>query len=226
MSSDTIRINVALHTSRKHLIDMISDRGFDVKNYTNYTKEDILNMLNNYDKQKDIAEQNALDILVKNDKGDKLYVKYLLDEFKKNKINELVNLIYEKILKPKDTLIIIVNNMIVQSKNDKVSEYVFKLYKKKRFVQIFGIQNLMYNPSRHIKMPKHRILSSDEVDALLKKYNLNAKELPLIKREDPMAKYLGMREHDICEIIRTDKSSGYSIYYRRCVNDPLDDNHG
>lgn len=214
--TSTIKINVALHESRKHLLDMILDRGFNIDKYKNYTKDDILNMLNNYDKQKDIAEQNALDILVKNEQGDKLYVKYFLDEFNQKKITNLINLIYEKMLTARDTLIIIVNNEVLMSKTDKVSEYVNKLHKKKKYVQIFGIPNLMYNPSKHIKMPEHKIMKSNELIELIKKHNIMLNQLPIIKRDDPMAKYIGMRENDVCKITRPDTSGGYTTYYRIC----------
>lgn len=196
---------------------MISDRRYKIDNYKNYTEEDILNMLNNYDKQKDIAEQNALDIIVKNENNEKIYVKYFLDEFKQKKINDLINLIYDnKILSEKDTLILIVNNEVLMSKNDKVSEYVTKLHKKKKYVQIFGIPNLMYNPSKHIKMPKHEIMESKELINLINKHNIKLDQLPIIKRDDPMAKYIGMRENDVCKITRPDKSGGFDIYYRIC----------
>ena len=215
--TSTIKINVALHTSREHILDMISDRGFNIDKYRNYTKQDIYNMLSNYDKQKDIAEQNPLDIIASNDKKEKIYVKYFLDEFKQKKITELINSIYEKkILCEKDTLILIVNNEVLISKNDKVSEYITKLHKNKKYVQIFGIPNLMYNPSKHIKMPKHRIMSKKKLIEVMKTYNMKLENFPIIKRDDPMAKYLGMRENDVCEIIRPNRSGGFEPYYRIC----------
>ena len=216
--------------SRKHLLEMLEDRGFPVEHLKNYTPIDIKEMMVNHitGKFTTIPEIGPLDIFIEKNDGnqnpEKIYVKYRLDpKFKgTTSLTTQIIEIYEKYLTPKDTLIIL-NIQKVSMKigvKDKVDEeFVNDLYiRKNYFVQIFGLENFLLNVSRHQFVPKHSILTKQESIDLLTKYNCINKNIPTIKRDDAQAKYIGLRLKQICKITVENVSSGITEKYRLCVN--------
>jgi DNA-directed RNA polymerase I, II, and III subunit RPABC1 len=86
------------------------------------------------------------------------------------------------------------------------------------FVQIYGLENFLFNVARHQFVPKHTIIKKDEITKLMDKYNLkNLKNLPLIKWQDPQAKYIGLKPKMITRINSFNATTGDSITYRICV---------
>lgn len=217
--------NNTIYRSRANLLDMLEYRGYDVSEYRNYTLKDISIMANTHISTKsiEIPELGPLDIEVENDDGNKIFVKYYLSKFKQSpKFDKLIINIFEnQELKKNDTLILIVLDTVLfkKSKENRVENYVNKIYTKfKYFVQIYGLDNLLFNISKHEYVPKHRLINKNEIKEMMKKYNIQDENvLPTIKREDPMAKYIGMKPNDICEI--TAPSIASSIYkkYRKCI---------
>lgn len=65
--------------------------------------------------------------------------------------------------------------------------------------------------------PKYRILSQEEVDALLEKFNVSMRDLPKIKLTDPASKQLNAKEGNVLEIIRASATAGEANYYRLVV---------
>lgn len=215
------KITEYLFKSRKIILEMLEDRGYDISEYQNFTKDDIGNMLSDFNKNKESHELGTLDILVKNKDKKKIYVKYNLDKFKQSKsITKLINDIYENILSNSDTLIFINSGRILlkNPKDNKVEEYNNINFKKKHFVQFFGIENLLFNVSKHETVPQHTILSNKEIKNMISHYNITKeKQISLIRREDPMAKYIGMRPGNVCKIIYPSKNSILYTKYRLCV---------
>lgn len=71
--------------------------------------------------------------------------------------------------------------------------------------------------SKHVLVPKHEILSSDEVEKVLEKYHVKPEQLPYILCSDPMVRVLGAKPGDIVRIIRKSETAGESVYYRLVV---------
>ena len=219
-----------VYDSRKHLLEMLEDRGYDVEHLKNYTHDDIKEMMVNHINGKftTLSDIGPLDIFIEKNTGtlnaEKIYVKYRLDSKFKGTTSLTTQIleIYEKILATKDTLIIL-NVQRVSMKigvKDKVDEeFVNDLFiRKNYFVQMFGLENFLINVSRHQFVPKHTILSKQEMQDVLTKYNCNGKNIPTIKRDDAQAKYIGLRLKQVCEIEVDNVSSGSIIKYRYCVN--------
>jgi DNA-directed RNA polymerase subunit H len=68
----------------------------------------------------------------------------------------------------------------------------------------------------HVLQPKHTILKKDEVDKLLKQYNISLTQLPKIKITDP-ALPDGSNVGDVIKIERKDHEGMDSVYYRIVV---------
>src|SRR6056300_1251594 len=85
-------------------------------------------------------------------------------------------------------------------------------------LQFFHIKNLLYNPSKHHLVPKHKKLNQNEITDLMEKYLIKGKvQMPFILQNDVIAKWMGLRQGDIVKIDRYNENSGISYYYRVCV---------
>jgi DNA-directed RNA polymerase subunit H (RpoH/RPB5) len=220
-SFQIFKVSQMVFNSRGHLLEMLEDRGYDVSRLNSYTEDEIKIMLDgqNTGKFGNLSEQGPLDILLEKNAGspsaEKIYIKYKLDDrFKStNTLTTQINEIFENILNISRIL------MKVGVKDKVDEEYVNHLYASKNyFVQLYGLENFLFNISRHVQVPKHRVLSKQEVTNLLEEYNCTVKNLPTIKRDDPQAKYIGLRPKQVCEIMYNNVTSGITKKYRYCVN--------
>lgn len=69
----------------------------------------------------------------------------------------------------------------------------------------------------HIYVPKHEIVSKQEAEEVLTKYNCKPTELPLIYVTDPAIMGLGVKPGDVIRITRKSPTAGVSLYYRYVV---------
>jgi DNA-directed RNA polymerase subunit H (RpoH/RPB5) len=74
-----------------------------------------------------------------------------------------------------------------------------------------------FNIMKHELVPKHVILSDEEVKSLLTKYNIQPSQLPKILDMDPVAVYIGAKPGQIVKIIRKSHTAKESISYRIVV---------
>ena len=66
-------------------------------------------------------------------------------------------------------------------------------------------------------VPKHEILNEDEKIILLKRLNVDERQLPKIKITDPVIKVIGAQKGDVIKITRNSAIAGEAFYYRRVV---------
>jgi DNA-directed RNA polymerase subunit H (RpoH/RPB5) len=203
--------------SRKTILEMLDLRGYDYEKYINYSPAELDVMLKNMDKKLNY-ESMPLDIECNHKNEDKKVVlKYILSRVRvanlKTLISELIE--YEKV-KDNDDIIFIVKDKI----NNLDAFYTLFdgfLQTNKVFIQIFSIDNLIRNITKHELVPTMRILSLEESKDVKKKYNIeNNSNIPLILNSDPSAMFYGIKSGDFIEITRTSETSGVYISYRYC----------
>ena len=86
------------------------------------------------------------------------------------------------------------------------------------YIQIFLMKELMYNPMKHEFVPKHKKMSEEDAKMLIETMQLKSKnQLPLIQKQDIIARWLGLYPGDIVKITRYTETSGKYYYYRCCV---------
>jgi len=141
----------------------------------------------------------------------------VLEEIKNASKGDVESFI-QKYNKKKNFIIIIsddtVSSPIVQQLNtfDKI------LQKMGGSLQYFHIKNLLFNPTKHILVPKHTKLSPEEVSTVMEKYLIKGKnQFPYIFHSDPIARWMGLKQGDVVQIDRYNENSGLSYYYRVCV---------
>ena len=223
MSNQETKGKNLLYETRIEVLEMLEKRGFNVDTYKSFTKEEIFTQFEQNSKFLITEEIGPLDIYLSKENGESVFVKYRLEsKFKKSKSLDLqIENIFNGKLKTNDTLIIIfVSRVLSNNKDSNVCQYCENIFKKKKyFVQIFGLENFLFNPTKNAIVPKHTKISQQEEAELLDRYNINNKKsLPIICREYPIAKYIGLKPGEICKIKALSLSSMYTIKYRLCVN--------
>lgn len=88
--------------------------------------------------------------------------------------------------------------------------------------QFFHELELAYNPTYHVDVPRHELLSPEEAQAKLREMKTSAAYIPLMKSNDPIAKYYGWIAGNLIRIHRDDQVvsilSPKSINYRILVD--------
>lgn len=114
-----------------------------------------------------------------------------------------------------------INNEILNAKKNKDVTYCIVVFKDKALastikniehcaesepkvaLQIFYLDQLQANISRHDTNPKHSIISKDEAHKFLRQFMIkNTSQLPFITKSDPMVKYLFAKPNDFIKIER------------------------
>jgi len=169
-----------------------------------------------------IMNQNKqLDMLLTDTENKKkVFVKYFLlkglrDTYIYDMIEDLYNL--EQILNKGDTLIIIAKD----DPNSSLQAFLKTIFSNEDiFIIVHSLKRLQFNILEHELVPKHTILTDEQVTGFKKEYGINnTSQIPEISRFDPVALAIGMRPGKICHIERKSKIAVVGDYYRHCIND-------
>jgi DNA-directed RNA polymerase subunit H len=72
----------------------------------------------------------------------------------------------------------------------------------------------------HTMVPKHQIMSEEEVAGLLSRYTITNEQLPKMYHDDPAAKTIEAKPGDVIRIIRTSQTAGRAESYRLVIKRP------
>ena len=73
--------------------------------------------------------------------------------------------------------------------------------------------------TQHVLVPNHVILSENEKNELIKKYDIELNQLPKILTTDPVSISIGAEPGQVIKIIRKSHTAKESIAYRLVVED-------
>jgi DNA-directed RNA polymerase subunit H (RpoH/RPB5) len=94
------------------------------------------------------------------------------------------------------------------------SESDHKCYFK---VELFNFRDMIINKTQHIFVPKHRLLTDEEVEKVTTALNVPKTTFPRILKTDAICKYYGGKSGDVFEITRGNIISGIELVYRIVV---------
>ena len=83
--------------------------------------------------------------------------------------------------------------------------------------EVFKIMEIIRDIAKHHLVPKHILLSKEDIQKLMNEYKILKKDMGRIYIDDPMARYLYAQKDDVIQIIRETINSGYATYYRLVV---------
>lgn len=185
---------------RKTVIEMVEDRKYIFPDSDKINFEEFSSQF----------DAKNLDIFVNNENKPPLYIHFHNENksLAKSDLKNLVESIIEKYNNHEIKIIILLK--------ERGNGSIFKELNKEEYkhVEIFMNKNMIFNITHHQLVPKHSLLSSEEEEEILEKYNTTKNKLPKIIRTDPIVQYYGMKPDQICKIIRKSPEVGESIYYR------------
>jgi DNA-directed RNA polymerase subunit H (RpoH/RPB5) len=96
------------------------------------------------------------------------------------------------------------------------NDYVLQ-FKHFKNVHIFDINSLTNNLLKHRLVPEHKqIRDPQKIQEILDKCNCSLQQLPIILKNDPIAKFKRLATGDVCEITRNSVKCGNYPFYRVC----------
>ena len=216
MSSQSLSsLTSYIYKSRKNILELMEKQGYNINDYSNFSINEVNSMKQN----------NQLDMLLEKTeenpvtkRKNKIYISYYLTKMiRPSNIQEMIDDLFnlEEVLTKEDTLFIIIKDEI----NDTIISELKQIWEKDGiFIVIENIKRLQFNILKHGLVPEHIIIANNEIDDVMKKYNISNKfEFPDISRFDPVARVIGLRPGDVCKIIRSSKTAINTNYYRVCI---------
>ena len=191
-----------LYNIRKTVLEMLKDRNYIVPSSEDITFDEFSIKFKN--KNIDIYVDNT------NENKGKVFV-YFHNENKTIPKSDLKNLLNKTIETYQDEEIKLIIILKEKGNGSIFKEITKDIYKN---VEIFMNKNMIFNITHHEFVPKHIMLSENEETEVLEKYSTTKNKLPKIFKNDPIAKYYGMKSNQICKIIRNSPEVGDYIYYR------------
>jgi len=205
-----------IYNSRRVVLELMKKQGYNVNDYSNFSINEVNSMkLNN---QLDMLLETNDDNVTDETPKKKIYIRfYLASRPAPKNIQEMIDdlFILTETLKKTDTLFIIIKDdpnetLINELKHIWESEGIF--------IVIESIKRLQFNILEHVLVPPHRVMVESEVKQIMTKYNITDKvQFPDISRFDPVARVIGLRPGQVCNIIRASKTAIETNYYRVCV---------
>ncbi len=175
------------------VFDMLADRGYNVQEKQKVSADE-------YD---DFSEEN-IELYLKKNSG-----KQIIVIWSKNDVGvAFINTLYKK-MKEEDikNAMIIKFGKLTPNANTTITELAHELT-----IQVFDYSEICINPTKHILVPKHELLSKKETEQLLESYKIKKNQLPRIFHTDAIVKYYGWKRGNIVKISRKNGS----IHYR-CI---------
>ena len=198
-----------IHKSRIILLEQLKHAGYDTVSLENCTINELYHMDLN----------NELNFQVEdNTKGNIVFVKYFLTKpLKPKDISIMTTSMFNDIYLTNSSIIILI---IKEDPNSSLIDLVKQIYAEEGiFIILYNIKRLLFNVLAHSMVPEHIVLSDEEKQNFIEKYNIsNVNEIPTISRFDPVAIAIFMRPDQICKITRSSVNSITSEYFRICTN--------
>jgi len=206
-----------IYYSRKTILELADNQGYNINNYANFSINEVNAMELN--KQLDMLLETKDEEVTNEKPKKKIYIHYFLGKMiKQSNLQEIIDDLFNltETLKKEDTLYIILKN---GEMNETIMNELKHIWETDGiFIVIESIKRLKFNILKHILVPQHIVMTDNQTQEIMKKYNiLNKIDFPEISRFDPVARAICLRPGQLCYIIRPSKTAIETNYYRICV---------
>jgi DNA-directed RNA polymerase subunit H (RpoH/RPB5) len=207
-----------LYRSRKTLLDILKQSGYNTTPFLKFSHKEILEMLKGGEKAfwMDLVKEGDSKAPFQNCR-----VMYAMNKIKTRMLNwlsKLTNTDAEEYVDPSTTeLVVICMEPIVQAFHT-ASYDLWNKHKLK--IRFFEAKHLVINPLEHFLVPRHERVDDEKIPELLKQlFCTSRRKLPPIRyHEDAIARLLGLMPDDVVKIYRPSPTAlEYDPYYRVCV---------
>jgi len=108
--------------------------------------------------------------------------------------------------------------IIKDEPNDTMLENIKDIWVSENiYISLVNIKRLQFNILKHTLVPKHTILTANEKETFMKKYNiLDKSQIPDISYFSPVSIVLGLRPEDVVKIERNSRTAIQADFYRIC----------
>jgi DNA-directed RNA polymerase subunit H (RpoH/RPB5) len=219
-----------LYRSRKTILQILANRGYDTKPYENFGPGEIEAMLvaSTSNKDKDNGSAFRIDVernVDENSKWSESPIKrcrviYSFSRLK-NRLGKFIASLTdedEDKVNPADTEVIVILALPEgEAVADAFHSISYSLWTSSKLrISFFRLANLVIHPAEHVLVPKHEYIPKKEAEKL---FTTQARlKLPFIRfHEDMQARILGLVPHDIVKITRPSPSAGEYTIYRICA---------
>jgi DNA-directed RNA polymerase subunit H (RpoH/RPB5) len=166
-------------------------------------------------------------------------IKKLIEEDKSEYIIDLDNSQnYNSIIEDKKIYLKFINtNITSSSKGSEIHDYILKNMDKYKILiveninlkseknitnfdtkyEIFRMTELQQNIIEHEDYIPHIPLNEDDTQQILREYNMQNKEMPMIQSHEIIVRYFNLRIGESFKILRYSQETGISPYYRLVV---------
>jgi len=114
----------------------------------------------------------------------------------KQVLTEEVSRIIKKLTQSKASTVFLILDAPLYSK---ARDLLIDLRARYRVV-LFQEQSLLFNPTRHVRVPKHTLLSPEQATSWMIESKIKPSQMPRITTEDIQAKYLDAVEGDVIRV--------------------------
>jgi len=201
-----------LFRSRKTILEMFRDRGYRYKPELWIERKDDFKKLF-YSKNIDFVAETA--------DGVPVFVKWILYiKIKPNLIKDTIDEIRTQNFAQEtaeDGVKSYTPHKIILVSKAKSNTNITKIFKDKEFrgTELFWLNSIVFNITKHMFVPKHELMSEEDVKQLMTElYISNKYNLPVMLKSDPMTRYLNLNTGDVCKIVRYSPTSGQYYTYR------------
>jgi DNA-directed RNA polymerase I, II, and III subunit RPABC1 len=81
-------------------------------------------------------------------------------------------------------------------------------------VEMFQQSHVLLDVVHHRLQPEFHVLSKQETETMLAHHNATITQLPVMKYDDPIARYFALARGDVMMCIRNSETAGKAISYR------------
>ncbi|KAI9157742.1 hypothetical protein LWI28_027247 [Acer negundo] len=191
--------------SRRTVLEMLRDRGYDVSN-----SELALSLaeFRSIFGDKPDPERLRFYFPLRSNPTKKMLVMFLgTDQVKTKDIRAMFMQIVNR--ESLQGLILILQSKVTAYAKKETEKFSFK-------VELFQITDLLVNITKHILTPKYEILNAAKKHKILKKYEVEEKQLPWMLETDAIARYYGLEKG---QLVKVTYSGGIvdALEIHRCV---------